>query len=331
MGGVTAIEPLDGSRQVLRAFYRDILRIRLIEEAIADRYVEQEMRCPVHLSIGQEATAVGLCHALRPSDRLFSSHRCHAHYLAKGGDLKAMLAEVYGKAAGCVGGRGGSMHLQDHQAGIMASVPIVGGSIPLAVGTALADSLDGNGRVSVACFGDAAAEEGVFHEACNFAQLRQLPVLFFLENNGYSVYSSLDSRQPKRPLAYLARAHDMAVISGDGNDVCAVNHACAEAAERARAGMGPTLLVFDTYRWREHCGPNYDDHLKYRPEGELTAWQGKDPLALLRAKLLDAGILTSDVEDGLSADIRREIEVAFEYAREAPLPHPAQAALHVYA
>jgi len=314
----------------LNLFY-DILRIRLVEGEIAKRYADQEMRCPVHLSIGQEAAAVGVCAALTRQDRMFSTHRCHAHYLAKGGNLKAMLAEIHGKASGCVGGRGGSMHLQDIPAGLMASVPIVGGSIPMAVGTALADSLDGVDTVSVACFGDAATEEGVFHESMNFAQLRKLPVLFVCENNLYSVYTPLAQRQPARPLTDYAKAHAMTAIAADGNDVFAVHAAAAAAVRRARAGAGPTLLVLDTYRWLEHCGPSFDNHIGYRSEEEYLGWRAQDPLERLRHHLTGQGALDAAAEARMTEAIMAEVDQAFDYARDEPLPAPAQAREHVYA
>ena len=258
------------------------LRIRLIEEAIADHYAEGEMRCPVHLSIGQEAIAVGTCAALETSDKVYSTHRCHAHYLAKGGDLKRMMAEICGKAAGCVGGRGGSMHLMDVPKGVMASIPIVSSSIPVAVGSALADKRMRNGKVTVAFFGDASVEEGVFHESANFASLHKLPVIFLCENNLYSVYTPIDQRQPDRPLTDLARAHGMQAAHGDGNDLDECYRLSVQAVERARNDQGPTLLVLDTYRWREHCGPAFDDHLGYRKEGELKKWEQRDPIRRFR-------------------------------------------------
>ena len=316
--------------QLLR-MHRDMLRIRMIEESIAERYSEQEMRCPVHLSIGQEATAVGACHALRHTDRVFSTHRCHAHYLAMDGDLKAMLAEIYGKAAGCVGGRGGSMHLSDPDKGMIASVPIVASAIPLAVGAALADQIDDMKSVSVAFFGDASVEEGVFHESANFASLRKLPVLFVCENNLYSVYTPLKDRQPPRQLTELARAHGMSFVHTDGNDVVAVFKATQEAVERARQGGGPTFLLFDTYRWREHCGPGVDNHLGYRSEAEYEAWRTRCPIESSRAKLKSQKVLTPADEEAMVAEFKREIDMAFEYAKAAPLPEPSQAATHVYA
>ena len=315
----------------LQRMHRDMLRIRMVEEAIAERYAEQEMRCPVHLSIGQEAAAVGVCHALLHTDRVFSTHRCHAHYLAMDGDLKAMLAEIYGKAAGCIGGRGGSMHLTDPAKGMIASVPIVASSIPLAVGSALADQIDGNGNVSVAFFGDASVEEGVFHESANFASLRKLPVLFVCENNLYSVYTSLGDRQPPRGLTELAHAHAMHSATVDGNDVAAVAEAAQLAVGRARKGEGPSFLLLDTYRWREHCGPGFDNNLGYRTESEYEEWRLRCPVETSRARLQAQGLLPPADEASLAAGIKLEIEAAFAFAKSAPLPERSQAADHVYA
>lgn len=311
--------------------FSGMLRIRLIEEAIADRYAEQEMRCPVHLSIGQEAAAVGVCAALRADDRVFSTHRCHAHYLAKGGSLPAMLAEIYGKATGCIGGRGGSMHLQDPDVGLVASIPIVGGSIPLAVGSALADSLDKRDRVSVCFFGDATVEEGVFHESANFAALRSLPVLFVCENNLYSVYTPLHERQPDRPLVDLAAAHSMATFHVDGNDVDAVLAATEAAVAAARAGRGPSFLLLDTYRWREHCGPSFDNHIGYRTEDEYRHWRQSDPIARLQRSLVESGVDMAVEEAALAGRIRQEIDAAFQFAEASSLPAPSDAKEHVYA
>ena len=324
-------EPATIQHGQLPRMHRDMLRIRMVEETIADRYAEQEMRCPVHLSIGQEATAVGVCHALRHTDRVFSTHRCHAHYLAMDGDLNAMLAEIYGKVAGCIGGRGGSMHLTDPAKGMIASVPIVASSVPLAVGAALADQIDGNRNVSVAFFGDATVEEGVFHESANFASLRKLPVLFVCENNLYSVYTALRNRQPPRQITELARAHAMNIASADGNNVVAVFEAAQQAVERARRGDGPSFLLLDTYRWREHCGPGYDNNIGYRTEAEFEAWRLRCPIEASRAKLRAQGLLTPADEASLAADIKQEIDAAFEFAKAARLPEPSQAVAHVYA
>ena len=315
----------------LLTFHRAMVRIRAVEEAIAARYPEQEMRCPVHLSVGQEAAAVGVCAALRPTDKVYSTHRCHAHYLAKGGCLEPMLAEIYGKATGCLGGRGGSMHLADPDVGMFISIPIVASSIPLAVGGALAERQRGRDGVAVCFVGDASLEEGVFHEAANFAALRKLPVIFACENNLFSVYSRLDRRQPDRPLGDLARAHAIRVVETDGNDVLDVWRASAEAVARARAGEGPSFLVMPTYRWREHCGPAYDDHLGYRDAAEFATWKARDPIARSRRALEAAGAWSAAAEAAWEADLAREIDAAFAAARAAPLPEPGQARLHVYA
>lgn len=328
---MTVAEFSNAQRDQMLRFFSSMQRIRTIEETVAERYAEQEMRCPVHLSIGQEATAVGVCQALRQTDRVYSTHRCHAHYLAKGGDLKRMLAEIYGKAAGCIGGRGGSMHLMDLEHGMFTSVPIVASSIPLGVGGALADKLDGKDRVNVVFVGDGSLEEGVFHESANFAVLRGLPVIFVCENNLYSVYTPLDQRQPKRPLTDIARAHALPAFTADGNDVAAVHATAAAAVDRARRGEGPSFLLFDTYRWREHCGPSYDNHIGYRAESEYEEWRKRCPIESLRARLTSAKAIDAKYEAALTAEIREEIEAAFKFAKAAPLPDPIHAAEHVYA
>jgi pyruvate dehydrogenase E1 component alpha subunit len=309
--------------------YRRMLRIRMVEEAIADHYGEGEMRCPVHLSIGQEAAAVAVCDALTLTDKVYSTHRCHAHYLAKGGDLKRMLAEIYGKDAGCIGGRGGSMHLMDVEKGMMASVPIVASSIPIAVGSALADKRINSGKVTAVFVGDASIEEGVFHESANFAVLHNLPVVFICENNLYSVYTPLRQRQPDRPLTDLARAHAMETMHGDGNNFEESFALATAAVSRARDGRGPTFVLLDTYRWREHCGPNFDNHIGYRTEAEYEIWKAQCPVTALRGKL-GAALATED-EAAMVAEISAEIQQALDFAHTAPLPEPGQAALHVYA
>jgi TPP-dependent pyruvate/acetoin dehydrogenase alpha subunit len=313
------------------ALFRDMLRIRRIEEEIAERYAEQEMRCPVHLSIGQEAIAVGICTALRPDDQIVSTHRCHAHYLAKNGDLGAMLAEIYGKETGCCGGRGGSMHLFDAAVGVLASLPIVGSSIAIATGAALAFQQEGSDRVAVGFMGDAAVEEGVFHESLNFAALMRLPILYVIENNLYACYTHLNQRQPARPLGDLALAHGLKPVYVDGNDVVAVQAAAEDCIARARNGQGPSVLVLDTYRWREHCGPNYDNDAGYRTEAEFQSWKVLCPVEGLRRTLTGEGILTASMEAEMVRDIDGEIEAAFVAAKDAPFPDAASAGEHLYA
>jgi len=256
--------------EFLETLYRATLRIRRVEEAIAERYAAQEMRCPVHLSIGQEGVATGVCAALRREDGVFSNHRAHAHYLAKGGNLRAMLAEIYGKAEGCCKGVGGSMHMVDIAAGFLGAVPIVGATVPLAVGAAWAARLRKEDKVVTVFLGDGTFEEGAVYEAINFAALHKLPVLFACENNLYACYTRLSSRQPDRPIHSVAAACGCNVMTADGNDALAVYEAANRAVAELRAGGAPVFLECPTYRWREHCGPNIDDDLDYRPLVEVA-------------------------------------------------------------
>ena len=307
-----------------------MLRIRMVEEEIAERYAEQEMRCPVHLSIGQEAPAVGVCAVLQQADWVFSGHRNHAHYLAKGGDLKRMLAEIYGKETGCCGGRGGSMHLTDQQAGFIGATPIVGSTIPIAVGAALTAQLRGEDRVVVIFLGDGAVETGVFHESVNFACVRNLPVIFACEDNGYSVYSPMSVRQPpSRSLSELAAGHGIVTSKVDGNDVVAVMAEAAAAVGRAREEGSPSFIEMTTYRWREHCGPDFDNHIGYRSESEFEQWRDLDPIGALAASAHYDG--TESELEGMKTAITEEIEEAFEFAKESPFPPASDAAKGVYA
>jgi pyruvate dehydrogenase E1 component alpha subunit len=299
-------------------------RVRLLEEEIAKRYPEQKMRCPTHLSTGQEAVPSAIGVALRRDDQAFSTHRSHAHYVGKGGDLGALVAELYGKAGGCNGGRGGSMQLSDPSVGFVASTAIVANSIPLAVGAALANSLLRNGLVGCAIFGDAAVEEGVFSESINFAALRALPVIFVCENNQYSVYTHLRDRQPAgRRIHEMVAAMGVRAVKGDGNDALAVLAAVEDAAARARAGKGPVFLEFATYRWREHCGPLYDNDLDYRPAEEFEEWRARDPVARLEGELVSRGDLDAAGLRSLQDAVRAEVAAAFEFAEASPFP-PAE-------
>lgn len=320
-----------GKPDELNTLYRAMLRIRLVEEALADRYAEQQMRCPMHLCIGQEAIAAGVGAALDAGDVVFSNHRAHGHYLAKGGDLKAMIAELYGRATGCCGGRGGSMHLIDLRAGFLGATPIVGGTVPLAVGAAWAARLKNENKVSVAFFGDGCFEEGVVHESMNFAALYKLPVLFVCENNNFSVYTPLRERQPARPIHVVAQAHGWGAWHSDGNDVEIVVAIAREAVHRARAGNGPQFLELDTYRWREHCGPNFDDELNYRSEAEIAAGKAGDPVARARAKLLQEGRASENQLGTMTREISSEIRAAFEFALTSPVPVCRDGAEKVYA
>ncbi len=304
----------------LKQLYYEMLRIRRVEESIATLYAEQQMRCPVHLSIGQEAVAAGAAAALKPGDQAMSGHRSHAHYLAKGGSLRAMLAEIYGKATGCCGGKGGSMHLVDLAAGFMGAVPIVGSTIPIAVGLAFGAQLQGSSRVTLAFFGEGATEEGVFHESINFASLKKLPVVFVCENNFYSVYSPLEVRQPRhREVFQQAIGHGVESHQADGNEVAEVLRLTQAAVEKARSGGGPTFIEFKTYRWREHCGPGYDNDIGYRTPEEYEHWKALCPLERTRRQLLAAGTAAAEL-DTMQARIDLEIAEAAAFAKASPFP-----------
>ena len=314
-----------------RQLLHSMRRIRSVEEAIAARYTQGNMRCPVHLSIGQEGVAAATGAALRPDDYAVSGHRAHAHYLAKGGDLCAMMAEIYGKATGCAHGKGGSMHLIDESVGFMGSTAIVAGTVPVGVGLAYGIKHKRSDQVSCVFMGDAVAETGVFFESLNFSALKQLPVLFVCENNLYSVYSPLSVRQPPdRPIHTLAAAMGVTARHGDGNDVRAAYGLVAEAVRAIRAGQGPQFLEFSTYRWREHCGPLYDNDIGYRTPAEFEEWKAKDPIARLEKALLADGALTSADIEIMQGKIDSEIAAGFDFAERSPFPEPAQAFTDVY-
>ena len=319
----------------LLKIYEDSLRIRKIEQAIADNYQiqgqPQLMRCPIHLSIGQELLAAVFCSMLTVRDKLFSTHRCHAHYLAKGGSLERMLAEIHGRSTGCIGGRGGSMHLTDIEVGMIASIPIVGSAIPLAVGSALASLIDSTSDISSVIFGDACVEEGVSHESMNFASVKKLPVVFVCENNLYSVYTNISERQPNRDLTLIGRAHDIPSFRCDGNNIDELINTFQEAVSITRNGGGPTFVVVDTYRWLEHCGPGYDNHLGYRSEEEFLDWRKKDGLESLSKRLMTGNFLTKKSQLRLENKINNEITEAFKFALSSPMPKPSDASTHIYA
>lgn len=318
--------------ELLKRLYFEMLRIRLVEERIAELYSEQEMRCPVHLCIGQEAVAVGVSAHLGHDDYVMSGHRSHGHYLAKGGDLKAMLAELYGRVTGCCKGKGGSMHLVDRAVGFLGATPIVGSTVPITVGAAWAALVRGESRVCVVYFGEGATEEGVFHEALNFAALKHLRVLFVCENNLYSVYSPLAVRQPEgRSAVALARANGIPGYAGDGNDVLEVYGIAARALDEMRQSGEPCLVEFATYRWREHCGPNYDNDLGYRTVAEFEEWKARCPLERLRRYLLEREIAAPAELEHCAQRIEAELTEALAFARRSPFPEPELLMQHVFA
>jgi len=316
----------------LLSIFTKLVRIRRIEEAIAEKYSQWKMRCPVHLSIGQEAIPVGISAYLTAKDHVYSNHRSHGHYFAKGGSLKKMIAELYGKETGCCGGRGGSMHLIDLKVGFMGSTPIVGGTVPLAVGDAWSAKLKGEERVSVIYFGDGCFEEGVMHESINFAVLHKLPVIFVCENNGYSVYTQLIHRQQSnRRIIDVASSHGLQTYSANGNDILDVMSVASDAIDCARGGGGPQFFEFETYRWLEHCGPNDDDNLDYRPSGELLKWKDSCPVDKFRAYLEGLDKSYEKEIKQIEKEIKIEIVTAFDFAENSSTPSKDQLDKYIYA
>jgi len=311
--------------------YFSILRIRMIEQKISELYSEQEMRCPVHLSIGQEAVAVGVCNNLYKEDIVMSAHRAHAHYLAKGGDLKSFIAELYGKETGCAMGKGGSMHLVDLKNGFFAAVPIVGSTIPIAVGVAWAFKLKKSKNLVAVFLGDGSTEEGVFFESLDFASLKNVPILFVCENNFYSVYSQLNVRQASsRNLSNLAESHGIKSFKGDGNNIDEVNMITNEAITHIKTNNVPAFIELETFRWLEHCGPFDDDELGYREKGELDQWINRDPIENFQSKLIKNGKLTEeDIIDSTKV-ISQEIDEAFRFAKTSSFPDQKLLNRHIY-
>jgi len=306
-------------------------RIRFVEEEIARRYSEGEMRCPTHLSIGQEAVAAAVGLALGQKDLAVSGHRAHAHYLGKGGDLKAMIAEIYGKSTGCSHGKGGSMHLIDESVGFMGSTAIVGGTVPVGVGLAYGIKIKKSDQVSCVFLGDAVVETGAFFESVNFAILKKLPVLFVCENNLYSVYSPLGVRQPEgRRIATMISGLGIPTFSGDGNDAAAVYASVCDSVAAIRAGGGPRFVEFSTYRWLEHCGPSYDNHIGYRSESEFLEWQAKEPITRLERMMLDDSTLSFSELQLMTDNISLEVQEAFTFAESSPMPRADRAYTDLY-
>jgi len=310
-------------------FY-SMLRIRALQLAIESRYHLDEMKTPVHLCIGQEAVAVGICAALRKEDYISSNHRGHGHYLAKGGGLKELVAELHCKETGCAKGRGGSMHLVAPEVGHLGSSAIVGGGIPIATGLALAAVMQKLPRVSVAFFGDGAADEGVLYESINFAVLKKLPVVFVLEDNGFSVYSRVSARR-RGPVVFHRMPPELLLTCAvDGNDVLAVYDAASRAVARARSSGGPSFIECTTYRLRGHAGAGSDTAPGYRTEEEIKQWERRCPIERFKKLLLEEGSITERQIAALEEAIRKEIQEAFEFAWRSPLPAGSEVCRYVF-
>lgn len=316
---------MDIDNKTLKSIYLRAFRIRAVEEEIAYRYADQEMRCPTHLSIGQELVPAVYAEFVTMHDYTLSTHRAHAHYLAKGGNLNKMIAEIHGKVTGCSKGLGGSMHLIDEDVGFMGSTAIVGGTIPVGVGLGLSIKIKNEDKISTIFLGDGATEEGVFYESLNFAALKKLPVLFICENNRYSVYSHLAVRQPEtRKIYQLAKAIGIESAHADGYDIEDTYTALSSAVNYVRSNKKPFFIELDTYRFREHCGPNFDNHIGYREESEYKEFLQKDPLAVLKEYLREQ---VSNSDEKL---IKDEIDNAFKFAKESAFPRYEDLENYIY-
>ncbi|HUB67726.1 MAG TPA: thiamine pyrophosphate-dependent dehydrogenase E1 component subunit alpha [Candidatus Methylacidiphilales bacterium] len=307
-------------------YYRQMRRIRRVEEEIARIYPSDKIMSPVHLSIGQEPISVGVCQALDANDVVFGTYRSHSLYLAKGGDLREMMAELYGKATGCARGKGGSMHLIDVKHNVMGASAVVATTIPHAVGYAYALKLRKSPHIVVSFFGEGATEEGVFYESLQFAALKKAPIIFVCENNLYAIHSAWADRHAHIHLC--DRVHGFGIPAqriedNDGEEL----HAEIVKARRAilEQGGGPFFFEAMTYRWNEHVGPGTDWHLGYRDETEFEAWRGKDPLIAL-SRELDPGLKAR-----LDAEIEEEIQDAIAYAEASPFPAPSELYAEVFA
>jgi pyruvate dehydrogenase E1 component alpha subunit len=300
----------------IKQLYESMRKIREVEELIANKYAEELFRCPVHLSIGQEAISSGLSVSLSQTDKVVSTHRSHAHYIAKGGNLFRFFSEIMGRTGGCCAGRGGSMHIFDHTVGFLGSIPIVGSSLPIASGIALAEKQTESGNVVVAFVGDAVVETGQFHEALNFISLWNLPILIAIEDNGYSTYADKSVRQTESlNLESIANGFGIPFTSVNGDEVLEVYSSARELLDSAR-NYKPQIMKFDTFRLYEHCGPNIDDDLGYRNISEVAKYSTRDPI--VRFKQLQVFKEKNLILDEIDSRIQSEVFEAFQKALNSP-------------
>ena len=302
------------SNDLIIRIYRDLFKIRRVEEEIIRIYPTDKIKSPVHLSIGQEAVSVGVCQVLKLEDVVFGTYRSHAMYIAKGGNLNEMIAELYGKITGCAKGKGGSMHLVDTKCGVMGTSAIVGTTIPLSVGYAYGLYYKGSDAIVVSFFGDGAVDEGAFHESMNFAGLKKLPVLFVCENNFYAIHSYHLKRHHSDNLCQRAESYGVPSKKIKGNNIFEIYDTVKEVSEDIRKGKGPFFIECETYRWKEHVGPGDDFHLGYRSEKEIDDWVKDDQLQNIRE------LINSEITQEIEASVEKEIKDAFSFAEQSSFP-----------
>lgn len=308
-----------------------MLLIRLFEERLVTEVQAGNIPGMLHLAVGQEAAAAGVCAALKPEDYVVTTHRGHGHVLARGAEPWRVMAEIFGRSGGTCGGRGGSMHVADFSVGVICADAIVGGCLPIATGAALGAKMRGEGRVTACFFGDGASNQGPFHESLNLASLWALPIVYVCENNLYGASSPARETLSVQDVAVRAAGYGIAGEVVDGNDVMAVAEAAARAVEKARSGQGPTLLECKTYRFRSHMEGRTPASDPYRPEAEVAAWRERCPIDLLQGRLLAQGAVSRQELEQMRAQVATEVEEAARKALESDYPSPADALLHVYA
>ncbi len=322
------------STKTLKDLYRMMVTIRLAEESFVEPIVSKEILCPVHLYSGQEAIAAGICANLRTEDYVFGSHRSHGHYLAKGGDLRSMVAEIYCRETGCAKGRGGSMHLVAPEKGVMAIAPIVGGTVSLALGCALASYANREKRVTVSFFGDGAVGEGAVLESMNYAAMMKLPIIFACENNYYSTHLPIsECRKSDIDIVKLALPFGMTGMKVDGNDVVKVYEASKKAVQLCRAGKGPVFMEFLTYRMRGHVGP--DDNIQgsrtdIRPKKEIENWRKKDPIRRLENYMRKSGTAISKELRRIESEVQEQVVEAHAFAKQSAFPQTGELMRYVF-
>ena len=317
--------PADATAEDVARLYRALQRIRRVEEEVERIYPSDKIKSPVHLAIGQEAISVGICDVLKADDVVGPTYRSHAAYLAKGGDLNAMMAEMYGKDTGCARGKGGSMHLVGMEQYILGASAVVGTSVPVTAGYALALKRENKGRIAAVFFGDGATEEGAFYETLNFAALMQLPLLFVLENNFYAIHTGIEKRWGNPNLLERIGGFGVPCRSVTSGDVFDIRNAAQEAVTAIRNGGGPQLLDIHAYRWRMHVGPGDDFDAGYRDEAEIAPWRENDPVRVL------GNALAADKKSTIDDEIEAEIAASIDFAEQSPFPTADELMRDVYA
>lgn len=321
------------SKKFLEYLYQTMVRIRFCEESLVNPIRQGKIKCPCHLYSGEEAIATGVCAALNKKDYVFSTHRSHGHFLAKGGGMPELIAEIYGKEYGCSRGRGGSMHISDPDRGMMGSAPIVAGTIPLALGAALASLIQKDKRITVSFFGDGATGEGVLFESLNFASLKKLPIIFVCENNLYSTHMPIKECRPENNIYKIAQPFLIESRQVNGNNVLRVFEAAKKAVKKCRKGRGPVFLEFMTYRMRGHVGS--DDniqgiHTDIRPKIEVRQWEKKDPIKSFERFLIKNKIFDKESLKKIQKRAEEEVASAHIFAQKSPYPKKGELVKYVF-